>query len=366
MSENNSSFTESKNSSGEIGYEKENAKLIVSELIDLLNDERSYQDIGIATEITKTVHLLIKQGGSRRKEILAHPNLITFLIKLFNTDNDLTRLLASLFHDISIEEDGIRLLLLTGVIPIFLQTLESLNDDVINFVLTTLRNCLIGLNNEAAKEIQIHNGCMTFISLLIHRHSNKQMNFLADCLLRLAMFNTNAQIYLQTSKLFLQELVTILDETNYNKLSFTLIRMLPLLSSNIHTKSILIQFNIITILERILHMKYDYKIQRYCLLTLRNLSDQIIHMDNFDSLIVTLIQILSLNNDMQIKIYIVDILSNLSCENQSNKSLMIQNNIIQLLVKIIIQNDERDDIIESTVSRNLYFNRKLTKKNKHI
>jgi len=56
--------------------------------------------------------------------------------------------------------------------------------------------------------------------------------------------------------------------------------MLPLLSSNIKTKSILIQSNLIAILERILHMKYDYKIQCYCLLTLRNLSDEIIHMVN--------------------------------------------------------------------------------------
>jgi len=69
-----------------------------------------------------------------------------------------------------------------------------LDNDVINFVLTTLRNCLIGLNIESAKEIQINNGCMIFISLLLHRYSNKQMNYLSDCLLRLAMFNTNAQV----------------------------------------------------------------------------------------------------------------------------------------------------------------------------
>ncbi len=61
-------------------------------------------------------------------------------------------------------------------------------------MLTTLRNCLIGLNIESAREIQINNGCMSLISLLIHRHSNKQMNYLADCLLRLAMFDTNAQV----------------------------------------------------------------------------------------------------------------------------------------------------------------------------
>jgi len=56
---------------------------------------------------------------------------------------------------------------------------------------------------------------------------------------------------------------------------------------------------------------------------------------------------------MQIRIYIVDILSNLSCENQSNKSLMIRNNVLQLLVNIIIQTDNKDDIIESSVSKRL-------------
>ncbi len=57
---------------------------------------------------------------------------------------------------------------------------------------------------------------------------------------------------------------------------------------------------------------------------------------------------------MQIQIYIVDILSNLSCENQANKLLMIKNNLLQLLINIIIQTDNRDDIIESAVSQNSY------------
>jgi hypothetical protein len=46
----------------------------------------------------------------------------------------------------------------------------------------------------------------------------------------------------------------------------------------------------------------------------------------------------------------VDILSNLSCENQSNKSLMIRNNLIQLLVNILTNTENTDDIIESAVS----------------
>ncbi len=66
---------------------------------------------------------------------------------------------------------------------------------------------------------------------------------------------------------------------------------------------------------------------------------------------MVLIKILSGNNDRQMKIYILDILSNLSCENQSNKLLMIRNNLIQLLINIIIQTDNTDEIIESTVSQ---------------
>ena len=54
---------------------EDNTKLIISELIDLLNDERSYKDIAIIIEITKTVHLLVKQGGSSRNEIISHPQV---------------------------------------------------------------------------------------------------------------------------------------------------------------------------------------------------------------------------------------------------------------------------------------------------
>ena len=70
-------------------------------------------------------------------------------------------------------------------------------------MVTTLRNCLIGLNVESAREIEINNGCMSFISLLLHRNSDKQMNYLADCLLRLAMFNTNAQVRKDLTNKFL-------------------------------------------------------------------------------------------------------------------------------------------------------------------
>ena len=125
--------------------------------------------------------------------------------------------------------------------------------------------------------------------------------------------------------------------------------MLPFLSSNVATKPLLIQFNLIPVLERTLKNNDQKKIQRYCLLALRNLSDQIIHMENFDSLMITLIEMLASKPDAQMKIYIVDILSNLSCENQANKSLIIHHNAIPLFVEIITQSNQEDEMIESAV-----------------
>jgi hypothetical protein len=75
MNEKNFDCIESTNSSKETDFDRENAKLIVSELIDLVNDERSHRDIAIGIEITKTVYLLVKQGGLRRKEVISHPQV---------------------------------------------------------------------------------------------------------------------------------------------------------------------------------------------------------------------------------------------------------------------------------------------------
>ena len=56
----------------------DNTRFIVAELLDLLNDSRSQQDTAIITEIIKTVHLLVKEGGNRREEIIGHPQVSSF------------------------------------------------------------------------------------------------------------------------------------------------------------------------------------------------------------------------------------------------------------------------------------------------
>lgn len=75
MDRSNSETIDSSAASIAIKREDDNARLIVAELIDLLNDSRSQQDTAVITEIIKTVHLLVKEGGNRREEIISHPQV---------------------------------------------------------------------------------------------------------------------------------------------------------------------------------------------------------------------------------------------------------------------------------------------------
>ena len=59
----------------DVENEDENTRVIVAELIDLLSDERAHENTDAIMEIIKTVHLLIKQGGRRREEIIYHPQV---------------------------------------------------------------------------------------------------------------------------------------------------------------------------------------------------------------------------------------------------------------------------------------------------
>lgn len=59
----------------ETANDEDNAKLVVSELLDLLNDERACRDVNIASEIVRTVRLLVKQNDCRKQEVIAHPQV---------------------------------------------------------------------------------------------------------------------------------------------------------------------------------------------------------------------------------------------------------------------------------------------------
>lgn len=74
----NKSLSETTDSSADciaVKRDDDNTRFIVAELLDLLADSRSQKDKTIVTEIIKTIHLLVKEGGNRRNQVIDHPQV---------------------------------------------------------------------------------------------------------------------------------------------------------------------------------------------------------------------------------------------------------------------------------------------------
>ncbi|CAF0882178.1 unnamed protein product [Didymodactylos carnosus] len=316
---------------------------MISELISLLNDD----DRLIVSEAVMFVHTLVKEGGDIRLDIIRNREIIIALLRAFSKDSgdgQLTYVLASLFHFLSQQQDGLFAILEAGGIQALLQVLDS-RDNIVNFVITTLHNFLIILQADAAREIENFHGTEKFVSLL-DRSNDKLLTLLTDCLHKMACYNQEAKAFLQRSEICSQHLLRIMDSTKYDKLLLTISKLFPIISSGtISTKKTILQANGIEILEKQINKTKSIRIRRNCLLTVRNISDQAIRLKGMESLIQTLIQLL-LTDDIVSITCSVGILNNLTCDNQTNKRFLVKINGIQTLIKTILQSGEKEEIIE--------------------
>jgi len=85
-----------------------------------------------------------------------------------------------------------------------------------------------------------------------------------------------------------------------------------------------------------------------CLWTLRNLSDAGTKLDNMETLMQGLVQLLG-SNDVNIVTCAAGILSNLTCNNQKNKVAVCQFGGVEALVRTIIAAGDREEITEPAV-----------------
>jgi len=74
--------------------------------------------------------------------------------------------------------------------------------------------------------------------------------------------------------------------------------------------------------------------------------------EGMEGLLMQLVQLLA-SSDINIVTCVAGILSNLTCNNQVNKSFVCQIGGVDALVNTLLQAAERDDITEPTVSRPL-------------
>lgn len=320
---------------------------VIPELLGLLMED----DPVIVREAVLLTHMLVKEGGESRSEVIRNRDLIHALLQTFSKDvgdGKITYVLANLFHALSQQQEGLRALLECGGIQRLIQTLDSA-DSTVNFVITTLHNFLIVLHEQSANEIDRCNGTAALIHLL-KSNNDKLLTLVSDCLLKLSIYNANAKLFLQTSEECVQRLLFIFDTTKYDKLLLTISKLFPIISSsNEMIKRVFLQSNALSIFEKQIRSTKSIRIRHNCLIALRNISDQATRMRDIDSLIQQLSSIL-LTDDHQSVLCALGILTNLTADNRTNKSLLVKLNGVQTLMqKLMINADGNDDLIEGAL-----------------
>jgi hypothetical protein len=153
--------------------------------------------------------------------------------------------------------------------------LSSSIESVINYALSTLHNLLLHFE-QSKLEILRCGGCQKMVGLL-NSLNPKFLAILTDCLHILAFNNEEVKIIIESSD-GPQQLLQILELTDYEKLLWTITRLLRVLSVSPSIKIIMVSKNAIQILEKQLHQPISLRIQQNCLQILRNLSDQAVKL----------------------------------------------------------------------------------------
>ncbi len=203
--------------------------------------------------------------------------------------------LASLFHTLSQQQEGLRIIYDCGGIPRLFQFLEyetqispflsykffsssSSVDSSRNYIITTLHNFLVVLQAQAAHEIERCEGIQKLINLL-DSSNEKLLTLVSDSLLKLSIYNKKAKVFIQNSEQCTQHLLNIFDNTPYDKLLLTISKLLPIITSgNELIKRIILQVNGLNIFEKRLRTTKSLRIKHNILITLRNISNQATRM----------------------------------------------------------------------------------------
>ncbi|CAF0868726.1 unnamed protein product [Rotaria sordida] len=317
---------------------------IIAELLNLLIEDDSV----IVREAVLLTHVLIREGGETRSEVIQNRELINTLLETFSKDigdGQIIHALASLFHSLSQQQEGLRVILDCGGISRLISLLDS-PDNTVNFVITTLHNFLIVFQDQASDEIERCDGIEKFINLL-ERSNDKLLTLVSDSLLKMSIYNVKSKIFIQNNEKCIRRLLYIFDTSTYDKLLLTISKLLPIISSgNELIKRIILQLNGLNIFEKHLRTTKSIRIRHNCLITIRNISNQATRMRDIDSLIQKLATIL-LTDDHQSVICSLGILNNLTADNRINKSLFVKLNGVQTLMQKLLMNvDENDDLIE--------------------
>merc|ERR1712227_40178 len=313
----------------------------IPELIKLLNDE----DQVVVSQAAMMVHQLSKKEASRHA-IMNSPLMVAALVKTISNPSDLesTKGAVGTLHNLSHHRQGLIAIFKSGGINALVKLLSSPVESVLFYTITTLHNLL--LHQEGSKNVVRLAGGIPKMVALLQRNNVKFLAIVTDCLQIMAYGNQESKLIILASQGPL-ELVRIMRSYDYEKLLWTTSRVLKVLSVCSSNKPAIVDAGGMQALA--IHLGHaSQRLVQNCLWTLRNLSDAGTKLENMETLMQGLVQLLG-SNDVNIVTCAAGILSNLTCNNQKNKVVVCQVGGIEALVRTIIAAGDREEITEPAV-----------------
>ncbi|XP_061736903.1 junction plakoglobin a [Nerophis ophidion] len=313
----------------------------VPELTKLLNDE----DQAVVSKAAQIVNQLTRKEASRHA-LMQSPQVVSAVVRAMQNTSDMetARVTASILHNLSHKREGLLSIFKSGGIPALVRLLSSPVESVLFYAITTLHNLL--LHQEGAKmAVRLADGLQRMVPLL-KKSNPKFLAITTDCLQLLSYGN-------QESKLIIlanggpEGLVHIMRNYNYEKLLWTTSRVLKVLSVCPSNKPAIVEAGGMQALGKHLSGS-SQRLNQNCLWTLRNLSDAATKQEGMDSLLQMLVNLLS-SDDINMLTCATGILSNLTCNNAYNKTLVTQSNGVEALIHAILRAGEKEDVTEPAI-----------------
>uniref|UniRef100_H3CXY0 Junction plakoglobin n=1 Tax=Tetraodon nigroviridis TaxID=99883 RepID=H3CXY0_TETNG len=313
----------------------------VPELTKLLADD----DPVVVNKAAMIVNQLTRKEASRRV-LVQSPAVVGAVVRAMTVaaDMETTRCTASVLHSLSHQKEGLLAIFKSGGIPALVRMLSSPVESVLFYAITTLHNLL--LHQEGAKmAVRLADGLQRMVPLL-KKSNPKFLAITTDCLQLLSYGN-------QESKLIIlanggpESLVFIMRNYNYEKLLWTTSRVLKVLSVCPSNKPAIVEAGGMQALGQHLTGSSQRLIQN-CLWTLRNLSDAATKQEGLDGLLQILVTQLG-SDDVNMLTCATGILSNLTCNNSRNKTLVTQFGGVEALIHAVLRAGEKEDVAEPAV-----------------
>ncbi|CAN9509928.1 unnamed protein product [Ophioblennius macclurei] len=313
----------------------------IPELTKLLNDE----DQVVVSKAAQIVNQLTRKEASRRA-LMQSPQMVAAVVRAMQNTSDMetAKATASILHNLSHQREGLLSIFKSGGIPALVRMLSSPMESVLFYAITTLHNLL--LHQEGAKmAVRLADGLQKMVPLL-KKSNPKFLAITTDCLQLLSYGNQESKLIILANQ-GPEGLVHIMRNYNYEKLLWTTSRVLKVLSVCPSNKPAIVEAGGMQALGK--HLTgTSQRLQQNCLWTLRNLSDAATKQEGMDGLLQQLVSLLS-SDDINMLTCATGILSNLTCNNAHNKSLVTQNNGVEALIHAILRAGEKEDVTEPAV-----------------